>query len=120
MLMGSCMNGLSMKPWYLYVIRTACDRLYTGISTDVARRLTEHEAGRRGARALRARGPLELVYQAQVGERSLALKAEYRFKRLKREQKDQLLALAPDSHTLLRTLQLIGGDELKEEGPAAS
>ena len=49
-----------MNGWSLYLIRDAAGRLYTGISTDVARRLAEHAAGR-GARALRGRGPLALA-----------------------------------------------------------
>lgn len=49
------------------------NRLYTGISTDVQRRLAEHQSGK-GARALRGRGPLQLVWQQSVGEQSLALR----------------------------------------------
>lgn len=55
-----------MSDWSLYMIRDGHGCLYTGISTDVTRRLTEHASGM-GARALRGKGPLELVFQQPVG-----------------------------------------------------
>ena len=59
--------------WSVYMLRDASNRLYTGISTDVLRRLAEHQSGK-GARALRGRGPLQLVWQQSIGEQSLALR----------------------------------------------
>ncbi|WP_155829329.1 GIY-YIG nuclease family protein [Halomonas huangheensis] len=70
-----------MPLWYVYVVETAAGALYTGISTDVVRRLEEHRSGR-GAKALRGRGPLTLVHQVPVGDRSEALREEARIKRL--------------------------------------
>lgn len=93
-------------PWYLYVVQTAGGSLYTGISTDPARRLQEHEQGTRGARYLRGRGPLEIVYRVDVGERAMALRAEYAFKRLSRARKLQLVSAAPAGPALLELLQL--------------
>lgn len=78
--------------WSLYMLQTAQGRLYTGISTDVTRRLGEHESGKRGARALRGKGPLTLCYQQAVGDRSRALKLEYRVKQLSVTAKRQLIA----------------------------
>ncbi|QQK63212.1 GIY-YIG nuclease family protein [Cobetia sp. cqz5-12] len=78
--------------WSLYVLETAQGRLYTGISTDVARRLSEHEGGKRGARALRGKAPLTLCYQQVVGDRSRALKLEYRVKQLSVAAKRRLIA----------------------------
>ncbi|WP_238984377.1 GIY-YIG nuclease family protein [Billgrantia kenyensis] len=69
------------SPWYLYVIETSERALYTGITTDVSRRLSQHEAGR-GAKALRGRGPLTLVHHELVGERGEALRLEAEVKRL--------------------------------------
>ncbi|MDM3872137.1 GIY-YIG nuclease family protein [Porticoccus sp. W117] len=80
-----------MTNWHLYLIRTANGALYTGISTDVARRFQEHSSGK-GARALRGKGPLQLVYQQLVGSHSQALKLEAAVKRLKKIQKEQLVA----------------------------
>ncbi|WP_111413755.1 GIY-YIG nuclease family protein [Billgrantia lactosivorans] len=75
------MSSPSSPCWYLYVVETAGGALYTGITTDVARRLAEHAAGR-GAKALRGRGPLLLRHQEAVGSRSEALRLEAVVKRL--------------------------------------
>ena len=75
-----------MADWFLYVIETDGGRLYTGITTDVARRFAEHESGK-GARFMRGRKLFRLRHQQMVGNRSLASKAEYAFKQLKRSQK---------------------------------
>ncbi|WP_438918558.1 GIY-YIG nuclease family protein [Kosakonia cowanii] len=82
---------IAMTPWFLYLIRTRNNLLYTGITTDVARRFTQHQTGK-GAKALRGKGALELVFSAQVGERSLALRLEYRIKQLTKHQKERLVA----------------------------
>ena len=49
------------QSWQLYIVRTAAGALYTGITTDVTRRVNQHQSGR-GARALRGKGPLDLVF----------------------------------------------------------
>ncbi|MBY5920161.1 GIY-YIG nuclease family protein [Ferrimonas balearica] len=83
-----------MSDWYLYLIRTNAGHLYTGITTDVSRRFSEHLAGApKGARALRGKGPLTLVYQTLVGDRSTALKLEYRVKQMSKAQKEALVTL---------------------------
>nr|WP_268957832.1 GIY-YIG nuclease family protein [Plesiomonas shigelloides] len=84
----------------MYMVRMADGRLYTGISTDVARRFSQHVNGK-GARALRGKGPLTLVWQQQVGARSVALKLEYRLKRWRKARKDALI----NSPTLFAELQ---------------
>lgn len=91
--------------WFLYMVRTRQGTLYTGISTDVRRRLAEHEgSGRGGARYLRARGPLELAYQVEVGNRATALRAEHRLKRLPRAGKQAIVDARPDRTELLALL----------------
>lgn len=80
-----------MTLWSLYLIRTADNRLYTGITTDVARRFMQHQSGK-GAKALRGKGELILAFSAPVGERSLALRVEYRIKQLTKRQKERLVA----------------------------
>ena len=77
--------------WQVYIIRCADNSLYTGVSTDVARRLSEHRAGR-GAKYLKGRGPLELAYSRPVGEHGAALREEARIKRLSKAQKEALVA----------------------------
>ncbi len=79
-----------MKPWYLYLIRCGDGSIYTGVSTDVPRRLAEHRSGK-GARYLRGRGPLTLARKIRVGEKSTAFKLEWRVKRLPRNKKEKLI-----------------------------
>lgn len=65
--------------------------VYTGVSTDVARRLDEHRSGgARSARYLRTRRPVEVIFTQCVGERAAALSAEYAIKRLEKAQKEEL------------------------------
>ncbi|ATZ12792.1 GIY-YIG nuclease family protein [Erwinia amylovora] len=80
--------------WHLYIVRTAGGVLYTGITLDVARRFAQHQRGK-GAKALRGKGPLELVFHCAAGDRSLASKLEYCVKQLKRQQKLQLAEQQP-------------------------
>lgn len=75
------------------MLRCADGTLYTGIAIDVSRRIKEHEEGKRGAKYLRGRGPLELVYQRAVGDRSTATKLEYSVKQLSRTDKEDLQRL---------------------------
>ncbi len=78
--------------WHLYVIRTVEGCLYAGIATDVRRRYREHATGRsKAARFLRAQPPQEIVFQRRIGSRSLALKVEYRFKRLPKRDKEAII-----------------------------
>jgi len=84
-----------MPSWRVYILRCADGTLYTGVSTDVGRRLAEHAgAGGKGARYLRGRGPLEVVFDREAGARSLALRVEGRIKRMSRAQKEALVARA--------------------------
>jgi putative endonuclease len=75
----------------LYIVRCANGSLYTGIATDVDRRLEEHASGVRGARFLRGKGPLEIVFSARAGDRAAASRLEHRVKRLNRAQKLALI-----------------------------
>lgn len=78
--------------WQVYIVRTAAGLLYTGISTDPARRLQEHAAGKKGARSLRGKGPLIIVFLASAADRSAASILEARIKRLDRTRKLQLIS----------------------------
>ena len=79
------------RPFSLYIVRCADGTLYTGIAADVARRVVEHEQGVRGAKFLRGKGPLEIVFEEAVGNRAAASRLEYRVKRLSRPQKLELI-----------------------------
>lgn len=76
--------------WFLYLIRCRNGQLYTGITTNVVRRFEEHCAGS-GAKFLRGKGPLKLVFTEKVGERSAALKAEVAIKKMKKREKEALI-----------------------------
>lgn len=83
------------EDWQLYIVQTAAGMLYTGITTDVLRRVNQHQSGR-GARSLRGKGPLILVYHCDAGDRAAASRLEYRIKQLSRQQKLRLVAHQPD------------------------
>lgn len=76
--------------YYLYILRCGDGTLYTGITTDVEKRLTAHQSGK-GAKYTRGRGPLTLVYQEECGDKPTALQREYAVKRLPREKKLALI-----------------------------
>jgi len=78
--------------WYLYLVRCRDGSLYTGITTDVARRFAEHQKNNgAGAKYLRAREPLVLVFQKKLGSRSLALGVESKVKKLSKDRKEELV-----------------------------
>ena len=81
-----------VTPWFLYVVRCGDDSLYTGITTDVGRRVGEHNAGPKGARYTRARRPVTLARSWGFADRSAAGKAEYALKALSRGQKLAVIA----------------------------
>lgn len=76
--------------WYVYMLRCGDGTLYTGITDNIPRRLAAHRSGK-GAKYTRGRGPLELVYQEQVPDRSAALRREIAIKKLKKQQKERLI-----------------------------
>ena len=89
--------------WHVYVVRTKDGSLYTGIATDVERRLAEHEGGT-GAKYLRGRGPCRLVYERRIGDRALALRVEHGIKDLPKEEKERLVESDPGMPRLLDAL----------------
>jgi putative endonuclease len=94
-----------LPAWHVYIVRTRDGSLYTGVTTDVARRLREHRAaGGRGARYLRGRAPLEIVYRRKLGQRALALSVEWRLKRRSRADKQAIVAGRPSRRALLKWL----------------
>ncbi|MDD5863251.1 MAG: GIY-YIG nuclease family protein [Firmicutes bacterium] len=77
--------------WYLYILKCGDGSLYTGITTDVDKRLEAHRSGK-GAKYTRGRAPLELKYRELCGTHSQALKRELEVKGLTREEKQALIA----------------------------
>ncbi len=82
-----------MQPWFVYIVHCADGCLYTGITTDLERRIKEHNdpATRLGARFTRGRQPVELVYRQQLVDRSSATRREMEIKALSRQQKKRLI-----------------------------
>jgi putative endonuclease len=85
----------SKQSWYVYMIRANDNSLYTGITTDLGRRLAEHKGEAvgvyKGAKALRSKRRLEMVFSHAVENRSLASKIECRIKRLSKAKKEALV-----------------------------
>lgn len=79
--------------WYLYILRCKDNTLYTGITTDVEKRLEAHRSGK-GAKYTRGRTPLELVYRERCTDHSHALKREWEVKQLTRSEKEKLIEAA--------------------------
>ena len=76
--------------YFVYILECADSTLYTGISTDPMRRLSEHNAGT-GAKYTRSRRPVRLVFKEEAGSKSDALKRELQIKKLSRMQKIRLI-----------------------------
>ena len=83
------------RVWFVYILKCADDCLYTGITTDIRRRLAEHNAGR-GSKALRGKRPVRVVYRESHPSRALALKREAQIKKWPRTKKLAIL----DGHIL--------------------
>lgn len=84
--------GKEASEWCVYIVKCADGTLYTGSTTDIVRRLAEHNSDdRKGARYTRSRRPVQLVYNEVHPSRSSALKRETLIKRMSRVQKLALL-----------------------------
>ena len=89
-----------MASWYVYLLRCSDSSLYCGATTDLERRLQEHNEGT-GSRYTRSRLPVRLVWSSEILSKSEAYREEYRIKRLSKSEKEKLvesgLALALSS-----------------------
>lgn len=77
--------------YHLYILKCSDGSLYTGITTDLARRMSEHGGGKLGAKYTRGRRPVEIVYSRRFRNRSNASREEARIKSLSRSEKLELL-----------------------------
>ncbi|KZY63836.1 endonuclease [Oleiphilus sp. HI0125] len=88
------MNVVEQR-WYVYMVETECGVLYTGISTDIDRRFSEHCAvsngGKQGAKFFRGKVAKAVVYREQCLNRSEASKREYVIKKLSAAKKRALI-----------------------------
>lgn len=75
------------------MVRCSDNSIYIGITTDIKRRIQQHNSESGGARYTRSRKPVKLVYVEQMDNRSSAAKQEYRLKQLSAEQKRSLISI---------------------------
>jgi len=80
--------------WYVYILSCADNSLYTGITTDLERRVLEHNDSKKGAKYTRARRPVKLVYSEPAIDRSTATRREAALKSLTSDKKRELIVQA--------------------------
>ena len=95
-------------PWFVYMIRTSDAQVYTGITTDMARRWQEHASGKAGARYFRGRTPVQLCYLEANHNRSTASQREYAIKSLSAAAKKNLITENQSQTHALITLHQLG------------
>jgi putative endonuclease len=83
-------GGMARKPYYIYILECRDRSLYTGITTDLKRRLAEHKKGQ-GAHYTASHPPRKIVYRERKPSRSAALKREAQIKKLTRAEKLALI-----------------------------
>lgn len=79
--------------YFIYILKCSDDTLYTGITTDIQRRIDEHNNSLKGAKYTKLRRPVELVYSEESENRSSASKREYAIKKLSRKEKLELISV---------------------------
>ncbi|MEJ2611149.1 MAG: GIY-YIG nuclease family protein [Candidatus Thiodiazotropha sp.] len=84
------MNEIKQTAWYVYILRCADQTLYTGITNNIDRRLSEHNRGV-GAKYTRGRAPVELVFEELADSKGEALRREYAIKKMSSAQKKKII-----------------------------
>lgn len=87
----------SSLPYSLYILECSDGTYYTGITSQLERRLEEHNSSPKGAKYTRNRRPVILVYHETLPDKSSALKRELQIKRLTRAQKSVLISTTPSN-----------------------
>ncbi len=82
---------MATKDWFVYIIQAENGHYYTGITTDIARRFSEHQSKQGGARFFHTSAAKKLVYQETQPNRSEASKREASIKKLSRKDKINLI-----------------------------
>jgi putative endonuclease len=80
-----------MKKYFLYIILCSDETMYTGITTNLERRIREHNSSKLGAKYTKSRRPVKLIYSKEFINRSESLKEESRIKKLSRKDKTKLV-----------------------------
>lgn len=85
--------GTNQQCWWVYLIRMANGHLYCGVTTDVNRRFEEHRTHpTKSAKALRGKGPLELVFTYETSSKQQAMQLEWQLKQYPKKKKEALVA----------------------------
>ncbi len=85
---------VSLATWFVYILRCSDGSLYTGVTTDIQRRVKEHNgegAKGRGAKYTKAHSPVKLVYQEVVSTRSEAQIREAQLRKLSKLEKEKIV-----------------------------
>tara|TARA_R110002049_G_scaffold50979_1_gene144629 strand:- start:525 stop:782 length:258 start_codon:yes stop_codon:yes gene_type:complete len=82
---------MTLSDWFVYIVEAENGHLYTGITTDLARRLTEHQTKQGGARFFHTSAAKQIVYQEPHPDRSSASKREAAIKKMSRKAKITLI-----------------------------
>lgn len=85
------MSDESGDRWWVYLIRNCHNALYCGVTNNLERRFAMHQAGK-GAKALKGKGPLVLVWHQELHSKSSAMKLEYRIKQFSKPRKERIVA----------------------------
>ena len=83
-------NSNPQQPWWVYIVECVDGTFYTGITTDINKRIKKHNSGD-GAKYTRSRCPVQLLYYEEHKNRSSATKREIEIKKLSRDQKRELI-----------------------------
>ncbi len=83
-----------MTEWFVYIIQTTDNRLYTGITTDLERRFSEHKEGIKGAKFFSSTAPKKIVFSESHPDRASATRREIEIKKMSRTTKLALIAPA--------------------------
>ena len=85
-------NSNAAPQWFTYLLRCADNSLYAGVTTDLSRRLNEHNYHNKlGAKYTRVRRPVSLAYAETASDRKSACQREYQLRKLSKAQKEQLV-----------------------------
>jgi putative endonuclease len=79
------------EEWFVYIVECVDKTLYTGITTDMERRINEHNSSSKGAKYTKTRRPVYMVYFESVSDRSTASKREAEIKKLSKKEKLSLI-----------------------------
>ena len=82
---------MSSSSYFLYIVQCADKTLYTGITTNIERRMEEHNFSPKGAKYTKSRRPVKLVYHERHPDRSSASKREFFIKKMSRKEKKLLI-----------------------------